>query len=82
MRPRLFNYPSSEHLDTSSFINYARHDEDDDSSHSEVLRLEQDILPDLADSNRFFVHETRDFWRQIKTAGSALPANALYLQVV
>jgi len=53
---------------------------EEESEKSEVLRLEQDILSDLADSNRFFVHETKDFWRQIKTAGSAVPANALYLQ--
>ncbi|PKY03195.1 nucleotide-diphospho-sugar transferase [Aspergillus campestris IBT 28561] len=72
-RPRLVSYPSSENLDTS-FIAA------DESEPSEVLRLEQDILSDLADSNRFFVHETKDFWRQIKTAGSAVPANALYLQ--
>ncbi|KAE8555954.1 hypothetical protein EYB25_000653 [Talaromyces marneffei] len=73
-RPRLLSYPSSENLD-SSFIA-----EDDEAEKPEVLRLEQDILSDLADSNRFFVHETKDFWRQIKTAGSAVPANALYLQ--
>jgi mannose-1-phosphate guanylyltransferase len=74
-RPRLVSYPSSENLE-SSFA--ADHDEDGEKN--EVLRLEQDILSDLADSNRFFVHETKDFWRQIKTAGSAVPANALYLQ--
>lgn len=74
-RPRLIAYPSSENLE-SSFIA----DTDDDENKNEVLRLEQDILSDLADSNRFFVHETKDFWRQIKTAGSAVPANALYLQ--
>ena len=51
-----------------------------DGDSSSVLRLEQDILGPLSDSRRFFVHETRDFWRQIKTAGSAVPANALYLQ--
>ncbi|KAL4922272.1 nucleotide-diphospho-sugar transferase [Aspergillus aurantiobrunneus] len=72
-RPRLLSYPSSDNLE-SSFV------ADDDSDQTEVLRLEQDILSDLADSNRFFVHETKDFWRQIKTAGSAVPANALYLQ--
>ncbi|KAL4970877.1 mannose-1-phosphate guanylyltransferase [Aspergillus stella-maris] len=72
-RPRLLSYPSSDNLE-SSFV------ADDDSQQTEVLRLEQDILSDLADSNRFFVHETKDFWRQIKTAGSAVPANALYLQ--
>lgn len=73
-RPRILSYPSSENLE-SSFIA-----EDDEGEKSEVLRLEQDILSDLADSNRFFVLETKDFWRQIKTASSAVPANALYLQ--
>ncbi|KAF7513114.1 hypothetical protein GJ744_010510 [Endocarpon pusillum] len=74
-RPRIVSYPSSENLESSFF-----RDQDDDAEKNEVLRLEQDILSDLADSNRFFVHETKDFWRQIKTAGSAVPANALYLQ--
>jgi mannose-1-phosphate guanylyltransferase len=74
-RPRIVSYPSSENLESSFF-----RDRDDDEGKNEVLRLEQDILSDLADSNRFFVHETKDFWRQIKTAGSAIPANALYLQ--
>ncbi|KAK9474481.1 nucleotide-diphospho-sugar transferase [Dipodascopsis tothii] len=46
----------------------------------EILRLEQDILTRLSQDDGFFVYETRDFWRQIKTAGSAVPANALYLQ--
>lgn len=73
-RPRLLSYPSSENLESSYVA------QDDSAEMPEVLRLEQDILPDLADSNRFFVHETKDFWRQIKTAGSAVPANALYLQ--
>jgi NDP-sugar pyrophosphorylase family protein len=72
-RPRLVSYPSSENLESSFF-------QDDEESKNEVLRLEQDILSDLADSKQFFVYETKDFWRQIKTAGSAVPANALYLQ--
>lgn len=72
-RPRMISYPSSENLEQFAT-------EEDGEESSEVLRLEQDILSDLADSNRFFVHETKDFWRQIKTAGSAVPANALYLQ--
>lgn len=74
-RPRIVSYPSSENLE-SSFIGEV---DDDEDKPNEVLRLEQDILSDLADSNRFFVHETKDFWRQIKTAGSAVPANSLYL---
>lgn len=74
-RPRLVSYPSSENLESSFFA-----ERDEDGEKSEVVRLEQDILSDLADSRQFYVLETKDFWRQIKTAGSAVPANALYLQ--
>lgn len=45
----------------------------------DVLRLEQDILTQLSDTNEFYVYETKDFWRQVKEAGSAVPANSLYL---
>lgn len=76
-RPRLLSYPSSENLE-SSYV-YDQDDEDDESK-NQIIRLEQDILSDMADSKQFFVYETKDFWRQIKTAGSAVPANALYLQ--
>ncbi|RYO91933.1 hypothetical protein DL764_008215 [Monosporascus ibericus] len=74
-RPRLLSYPSSENLESSFMA-----DADEDEERKEVIRLEQDILSDMADSKQFFVYETKDFWRQIKTAGSAVPANALYLQ--
>jgi len=77
-RPRLVSYPSSDALD-SAYLPRATQDDDDDGEISEVIRLEQDILSDLADSRQFYVLETKDFWRQIKTAGSAVPANALYL---
>ena len=77
-RPRLVSYPSSDALD-SAYLPRATPDDDDDGEISEVIRLEQDILSDLADSRQFYVLETKDFWRQIKTAGSAVPANALYL---
>ncbi|KAF3903285.1 hypothetical protein ABW20_dc0109882 [Dactylellina cionopaga] len=56
------------------------YDPSDEEGSEDVLRLEQDILGPLADEKSFYVYETRDFWRQIKTAGSAVPANALYLQ--
>jgi mannose-1-phosphate guanylyltransferase len=72
-RPRLISYPSAEHMEASFYA------DEDESGTSQVISFEQDILPDLADTRQFFVLETRDFWRQIKTAGSALPANALYL---
>lgn len=74
-RPRLFSYPSTENIDVANNGS----DEDAD-RHPEIIRLEQDILPELADSNRFFVHTTQNFWLPIKSASSAVPANALYLQ--
>jgi mannose-1-phosphate guanylyltransferase len=75
---RLVSYPSSDNLENSFVLN--DDDDDDGNSKNEVIRLEQDILSDMADNKQFFVYETKDFWRQIKTAGSAVPANALYLQ--
>lgn len=78
-RPRLVSYPSSEALDRQDYTGMADDDEDELNAKNEVIRLEQDVLPDLADSSNFFVLETKDFWRQIKTAGSAVSANALYL---
>ncbi|KAF2193387.1 nucleotide-diphospho-sugar transferase [Zopfia rhizophila CBS 207.26] len=74
-RPRLLSYPSSENLESSFY----QAEEDDEDRENAVIRLEQDVLSDIADSRQFFVLETKDFWRQIKTAGSAVPANALYL---
>ncbi|EHK26820.1 uncharacterized protein TRIVIDRAFT_165875 [Trichoderma virens Gv29-8] len=76
---RLVSYPSSDNLDNFTMPR-AVADDDDEEDKKEVIRLEQDILGDMADSKQFFVYETKDFWRQIKTAGSAVPANALYLQ--
>ena len=77
-RPRLASYASNENLESSFVLD--QDEDDDDESKSQIIRLEQDILSDMADSKQFFVYETKDFWRQIKTAGSAVPANALYLQ--
>ena len=74
-RPRLVTYPSAENLSSLTLEDH----EDNDEASNETVRLEQDILSDLADDKDFYVLETRDFWRQIKTAGSAVPANALYL---
>lgn len=76
---RLVSYPSSDNLE-NFVVPAASAGDDDDEERNEVIRLEQDILGDMADSKQFFVYETKDFWRQIKTAGSAVPANALYLQ--
>lgn len=79
---RLVSYPSSDNLESHFYGGAGADagDDDDENTNNQVIRLEQDILSDMADSKQFFVHETKDFWRQIKTAGSAVPANALYLQ--
>lgn len=74
-RPRLLTYPSVEDMASMTLDDQ----DEEEVDKNEVIRLEQDILSDLADEKRFFVLETKDFWRQIKTAGSAVPANALYL---
>lgn len=47
--------------------------------HDDLLRLEQDVLRPLANTGTLFVCESREFWRQIKSAGTALPANRLCL---
>lgn len=39
------------------------------SSSNDELRLEQDILRPLTENNNLYVHITKQFWRQIKTAG-------------
>jgi mannose-1-phosphate guanylyltransferase len=51
-----------------------------DEGDEDTLRLEQDVLTKYAEGGHFYVYETKDFWRQIKEAGSAIPANSLYLQ--
>lgn len=45
----------------------------------DLVRLEQDVLRPMAGTGTLFVYETTEFWRQIKSAGSALPANKLVL---
>jgi mannose-1-phosphate guanylyltransferase len=34
----------------------------------EMLRLEQDVIVPLAAARKMHVYETKDFWRQIKSA--------------
>lgn len=36
---------------------------------ADVVRLEHDILRPLAGTDKLFVYETTEFWRQVKTAG-------------
>ncbi|PVU95315.1 hypothetical protein BB561_001882 [Smittium simulii] len=45
----------------------------------DFLRLEQDVLQYMASHNLLSIFITCDFWRQIKSAASAVSANAEYL---
>ncbi len=52
---------------------------EDEDTESDILRLE-DILVKLPETGSFYAYDSKDFFRQVKAAASALPANALYLQ--
>ncbi|KAJ3292961.1 hypothetical protein HK104_004886 [Borealophlyctis nickersoniae] len=50
---------------------------------SEKVALEQDVLSLLTADKKLYAyvcHPTKDFWMQIKTGSSAIPANRMYLQ--
>ncbi|KAJ1648128.1 hypothetical protein J3B02_001805 [Coemansia erecta] len=59
---------------------YGRSDDNDDANDANRLRLEQDVLRQLAADKKLSAFLCTGFWRQIKSAASAVPANALYLQ--
>ncbi|PIA19177.1 nucleotide-diphospho-sugar transferase [Coemansia reversa NRRL 1564] len=59
---------------------YGRYDDGDDSQNINRLRLEQDVLRAMAADKKLSAFLCTGFWRQIKSAASAVPANALYLQ--
>ncbi|GAA5830042.1 hypothetical protein JCM11251_006853 [Rhodosporidiobolus azoricus] len=52
---------------------------DPDATSDDQLRLEQDVLAPLASSGKLYVYQTQSSWVQIKSAASAIPANALVL---
>ncbi|XP_078408882.1 mannose-1-phosphate guanylyltransferase regulatory subunit alpha-A-like [Cetorhinus maximus] len=45
----------------------------------EIIRLEQDIFTTMAGRGSLYIYKTEGFWSQIKSAGSAIYANRLYL---
>ncbi|GAA5952732.1 hypothetical protein JCM5350_004792 [Sporobolomyces pararoseus] len=51
----------------------------DAEANDEQLRLEQDVLAPLAASKKLYVYSMTQPWVQIKSAASAIPANALIL---
>ncbi|GAA5942632.1 hypothetical protein JCM10213_005927 [Rhodosporidiobolus nylandii] len=48
-------------------------------ANDDLLRLEQDVLAPLAENGKLYVYTTKDPWVQVKSAASAIPANALIL---
>ncbi|GAA5911470.1 hypothetical protein JCM6882_005011 [Rhodosporidiobolus microsporus] len=52
---------------------------DPDATSDDQLRLEQDVLAPLAEAQKLYVYQTPSPWVQIKSAASAIPANALVL---
>ncbi|KAK1927222.1 nucleotide-diphospho-sugar transferase [Papiliotrema laurentii] len=57
----------------------ARAAEDPLVKQDDILRLEQDVIAPLAAAKKMYVYQTKDFWRQVKTAASAVTASSLYL---
>ncbi|CAO3655310.1 unnamed protein product [Mucor fragilis] len=51
------------------------------SSVDDRLSLERDLLRPLSESRKLYSYVTEGFWKQIKTAGSAISANAAYLEL-
>uniref|UniRef100_H2Y8P5 Uncharacterized protein n=1 Tax=Ciona savignyi TaxID=51511 RepID=H2Y8P5_CIOSA len=56
-------------------------DNGSDSSFTERISLEKDILYPYAGSGKMFVYKTKEVWGQIKSAASAIHANKLYLSL-
>ncbi|KAJ2163110.1 hypothetical protein GGF46_000039 [Coemansia sp. RSA 552] len=61
---------------------YGRYSQEDagETTDTNRLRLEQDVLRVMASDKKLSAFLCTGFWRQIKSAASAVPANALYLQ--
>ena len=47
----------------------------------DAIDLETKIFPALSAARKFFVFKSNNLWSQIKTAGSAIYANRLYLEL-
>jgi mannose-1-phosphate guanylyltransferase len=59
-------------------IDIKKETEDD---YNSGLSLERDLLRPLSQEKKLYIYRTTDFWKQIKTSGSAIAANAAYLQL-
>ncbi|KAI8458667.1 hypothetical protein BY996DRAFT_8559483 [Phakopsora pachyrhizi] len=63
-----------------SFLSNTINTDDPLRPQDDQLRLEQDVIAPLANRGKLYVYQTKSSWKQIKSAGSALPANALVLE--
>jgi mannose-1-phosphate guanylyltransferase len=54
---------------------------DQDTSKRDAIWLEKDVIVPLAGTNTAYVFQTRNWWSQVKTAGSAIYANRHYLSL-
>ncbi|XP_071791471.1 mannose-1-phosphate guanyltransferase alpha-A-like isoform X1 [Asterias amurensis] len=74
--PEIFEHISTVFKENQSIIM----SDDPFSSNKDIIRLEQDIFSPLAGTGKLFVYNCEDLvWSQIKSAGSAIHANRLYL---
>jgi mannose-1-phosphate guanylyltransferase len=46
-----------------------------------MLNLEKKIFPALSSTKKFYVFKTENMWSSIKSAGSAMYANRVYLEL-
>jgi len=54
---------------------------DQDTSKRDAIWLEKDVIVPLAGTNTAYVFQTKNWWSQVKTAGSAIYANRHYLSL-
>ena len=78
-----FTFFSPSIFDDIAQVFIKKHDLDDGNMDSQdsrdMISLEKDVLAPLAPTGIFSLYKTTEAWRQIKTAGSALHANSVYL---
>ncbi|CAH7668077.1 trimeric LpxA-like protein [Phakopsora pachyrhizi] len=65
---------------SSSFLKNSQSRDDPLRPQDNQLCLEQDVIAPLANRGKLYVYQTKSSWKQIKSAGSALPAKALVLE--
>jgi mannose-1-phosphate guanylyltransferase len=74
----VYLFDSAVFSDMKRAIDIKKETEDD---YNKGLSLERDLLRPLSQEKKLYIYRTTDFWKQIKTSGSAIAANAAYLQL-